>query len=135
MRWDPVDDRRYAYRADAPSGSKIAPMRTVRGANRLAIEALPCFPVVPQARRALAAGFRRLDDMRRDDKWAVRWPIWTAPVDLWVAQSLIRHPDVAKAPQHAERLRRLGVAEVFESRRVEARYRSFAPAVAVLGST
>jgi len=130
MRWDPVDDRRYAYRADDPSGSKLAPIRTVRGANRLAIEALPCFPVVPRAHRAPAAGFRR-----RDGEWVARWPIWTAPVDLRVAQSLIRHPDVAGVPQHAERLRRLGVSEVFESRRVEPRYRSFTTAVALLGST
>ena len=44
MRWDPMDDRRYALRAGNPSK---APLRTVRGANRLAIEALTFLPTVP----------------------------------------------------------------------------------------
>ncbi|GIW91737.1 MAG: hypothetical protein KatS3mg109_2169 [Pirellulaceae bacterium] len=47
LRWDPEDDRRYALRWSDPSGD---PIRTVRGANRLAIEALPLFPYRPGRR-------------------------------------------------------------------------------------
>jgi len=130
MRWDPVDDRRYAYRADNPSDSKIAPIRTVRGANLLAIEALPSLPVVPQSRSSPAIGFRK-----QGSEWVVRWPIWTTPITLRVIESLLRHPDVAAAPESHQRLRRLGVAEVFQARRVEPRYRSFTLAEALLGSS
>ena len=130
MRWDPVDDRRYADRADNPSDSKIAPIRTVRGANRLAIEALPSPPVVPPGRLSPAAGFRR-----RGGTWVVRWPIGTTPIALRVIGSLLRHPDVAAAPGDHQRLRRLEVAEGFQARRLEPGHRSLTPAGALLGSS
>ncbi len=44
LRWDPADDRRYALRWAEPSGD---PIRTVRGANALAVLGLPLFPTQP----------------------------------------------------------------------------------------
>jgi hypothetical protein len=95
MRWDPEDDRRYARRWKEPSGDKI---RTVRGANRLAIEGLRFFSVVPVGRRAMTTGFRG----RGASDTVFTWPIC---------------------------LRRQGVVEVFQSRRLTlGKYRSFSPA-------
>jgi hypothetical protein len=44
LRFDPVDDRRHALRWSDPSGDDV---RTMRGANRLAVEALPLLPTCP----------------------------------------------------------------------------------------
>ncbi len=54
LRWDPADYRPHALRAVDPSGD---PIRTMRGANRLAVEALPLFPTAPQGRRIRTAAF------------------------------------------------------------------------------
>lgn len=129
MRWDPVDDRRYAYRADNPAESKVFPIKTVRGANRLAIEALPFFPTMPRGRRLETACFPASDGRR-----ALRWPIWSMPLTLATARSLLLHPDLASTPVAADRLRLLGVVEVFRSRRItQGQYRNFTPAEALLG--
>ena len=55
LRWDPADDRRYALRWKEPSGD---PILTMRGANRLAIEALPLFPTAPVRSGLETTGFR-----------------------------------------------------------------------------
>lgn len=67
MRWDANDYRPYALRAFNPSGD---PIRTVRGANRLAIEALPYFATMPTERGIATTGFSRLERER-----FISWPI------------------------------------------------------------
>jgi len=54
MRWDLNDDRRYALRWKEPSGDRIL---TMRGANRLAIEAMPLMPIAPVRNRLETTGF------------------------------------------------------------------------------
>lgn len=129
MRWDPADDRRYAYRADDPASSTRFPIRTVRGANRLAVEALPCFPTAPRGGRLETTAFPRSDGGR-----ALRWPIWDARVTLPTLRSLLGHPDLAtQPPLPVTRLADIGVVEVFRSRRVTAgQFRNFTPAEALL---
>lgn len=129
MRWDPVDDRRYAYRADDPSSSRRFPIRTVRGANRLAVEALPYFPTVPRGRRLLTAGFPESDGGR-----TLRWPIWKPRLPRTTVRSLLVHPELAATPLRADLLSLLGVVEVFRSRRITVgQHRNFTPADALLG--
>jgi hypothetical protein len=134
MRWDAADDRRHAYRADDPATSSIAPIRTERGANRLAIEALPCFPLVPQGSRPGAVGFTRA--ARR---WTLRWPIWTEAIPLNTIRSLLTHPLVLDAPRSHTALFRLGVSEVFLAERADRgsgkfTFRSFTSGTALIGS-
>lgn len=127
MRWDPEDDRRYALRWKDPSGDKI---RTVRGANRLAIEGLRFFPVVPVDGRAVTTGFqgRGASDM------TFTWPIWEVPlgadeVRSLVAAAAIQSTNRAKDESTRAALRRQGIVEVFQSRRLTlGKYRSFSPA-------
>lgn len=125
MRWDPNDDRRYALRADDPSG---AHRFTVWGANRLAIEALPCFPTAPRGGVLETTAFIP-SRQGRNRTWAIRWPVWTAPLRLPALQSLLTHPKLLAEQPDAGALVSLGVAAIFQSRRVTVgRMRNFTPA-------
>jgi hypothetical protein len=133
LRWDPADDRRYAYRADNPATSKTRP--TVRGANRLAVEALPFFPTAPSGRELVTTGFRHLPAAERGGRtrWLLRWPIWADALPLDVVRSLLTHPGLWAA-EDLPSLRALGVVEVYECERIsEGQYRNFTPASACLG--
>jgi len=122
LRWDPADYRPHALRAEDPSGD---PIRTMRGANRLAVEALPLFPTVPLARRLATVGF--IDE---DGETAIRWPIWTSQLDLGSVWSLLT-ADVGDAD--LLKLKARGVAQVFRAVRfTEGKYRNFSPARALL---
>lgn len=107
FRWDPEEDQRYALRFGNPSRAGAAP--TVHGANRLA--ALGFLSVV------CAPGQSRLAVAAWDDKAkGFIWPIWTSPLSLRTISALLTHPDVLAARR--DRLRVLGVAEVFFAQRV-----------------
>lgn len=127
MRWDPEDERRYALRWREPSGDKI---QTVRGANRLAVEGLRCFPVSPVGRRALTTGFTG----RGASDTFFTWPIWDSPLRLDVVRSMLALSELGTVGQVAKglersALRRLGIVEVFRSQRLTTgKYRSFSPA-------
>lgn len=114
MRWDPNEFRPHALRATDPA--KDRKHNNVRGANRLALEALPLFPVVPQSRRVRTVGF--------DDDDDITWPIWTEPLDLATVASLLAAGVTERRP---------GIAQVFRAHRfTEGKYRNFSPAKALL---
>jgi hypothetical protein len=116
LRWDAADFRPHALRAVDPSGD---PIRTMRGANRLAIEALPLFPTAPNRRRIRTTGFQE-----GENGTEFRWPIWTDPLELGTVASLLA--------EGGERVRP-GVAQVYRVVRfTEGKYRNFSPAQATL---
>ena len=120
MRWDPNEYRPHALRASDPA--KDRKRNNVRGANRLAVEALPLYPVVPGIRRSLTVAFQGDE---------VSCPIWTDALDLASIGSLLASREVQDVDRFA--LRRRGVAQVFRSRRfTEGKYRNFSPARATL---
>ena len=136
MRWDPVDDRRYAYRADDPATSTTAPIRTVRGANRLAIEALPLFPTAPRGNRLVTTGFKRIEPAARGGRtrWILRWPVWSPALPLSVVRSLLTYPGVVSDEADRKQLVVMGVVEIYEAERLtEGQFRNFTPARALLG--
>lgn len=117
MRWDPVDDRRYALRWRDPKRDKI---KTVRGANRLAIEGLPMFSTVPSASGVETMGFR-------GRAWL--WPVWQPLIPQPVVQSLIGMAQLYEEPIPMDALREVGVMAVMRSeRRTVGQYRNFSPA-------
>ena len=130
MRWDPsMDDRRYALRADDPKRSKLFPIRTVRGANCLAIEALRCFPAVPVERRLETTCFTG----RVTRGLYFSWPIWEPPISISTARSLLNMAElIAEQPDH-QLLAAKGIAEVFRCRVAATGkgYRNFSPAASV----
>ena len=120
MRWDPNEYRPHALRADDPA--KDRERNNVRGANRLAIEALPLFPTVPAAKRLGTTGF---------EKDRITWPIWVHPLNLSTVAALIASAEIQKADRST--MARRGIAQVFRANRfTEGKYRNFSPAKAVL---
>ncbi|BBL77194.1 type I-G CRISPR-associated protein, Cas3-extension family [Methylomagnum ishizawai] len=76
LRWDPLEDQRYALRWKNPGKSSPADgPGTMSGANALALEALPLLPCVGRAGRLQATGFHR-DRQRR---LFFTWPIGKGP--------------------------------------------------------
>ncbi len=122
MRWDPNELRSHALRAKDPAPDQSH--FNVRGANRLAIEALPLFILVPTEWGPRTVAFSR-------DKGSVRWPIWTEPVDLSTVTSLLSLQDLF---QNIQSLPARGIAQVFESQRLRESdyYLNFTPARALL---
>lgn len=109
LRWDPRDDRRHAYRWDDPSEASTRQKGCELGASRLAIEALPMFPVCCSGRRARTVGFAADGDR-------FRWPIWIYPATLVVVQSLLNSADLySEDRKSAAALRALGIGQVYSS--------------------
>jgi hypothetical protein len=115
FRWDPVEDRRYALRAADPSGD---PGGMQHGANRLATIGLSCLPGVPIRRhsemRFLNAGTR----YGSDGAIEVGWPVWTAAARLAGICGLLAHPSVQGATAITEKMRALGVTQLYRARRI-----------------
>ncbi|MBM7867089.1 hypothetical protein GTO89_10640 [Heliobacterium gestii] len=123
LRWDPIDDRRYALRWSDPSTEDI---RTEIGANRLAIEALPLFPVIPGMRYCLTTGFSR----RKNEIWFT-WPVWEVPINIPVCRTLLAMKHLQNEEPLLENLQEIGVVEVFRSQRISVglfKYTNFTPA-------
>lgn len=121
LRWDPADDRRYALRWNDPSGDVI---RTVRGANRLAIEALPLFPVAPVSNHLETTGFGR--PHARGIFWT--WPIWEPAISLDTCRSVLALPELQKTQPNRALLSARGIAEVFRCERITVgKFRNFTP--------
>ncbi len=124
MRWDPTDDRRYALRWGDPSNTAKNPIRTVRGANRLAIEALPLLPVFPTSGDAATVGFAL-----RGRRVFWTWPIWSPQVPLDVVRSLLALKELQDDEPPRERLGRLGVVEIYRCERFTwEKYKNFSRA-------
>jgi cytochrome c553 len=121
LRFDPVDDRRYALRWGDPSGDAT---KTMRGANRLAVEALPLLPTCPVGQRLATTGFNV------SKFWT--WPIWEPWLTLDVTRTLLALEELqSQIPNRAALLAR-GVREVFRSERITVgKFRNFTPAAAV----
>lgn len=124
-RWDPSGDEPYAYRADNPSGKQPPSMR---GANSLALEALPLFPVVPQGQRVQTTGFHR-----RDKVTYFTWPIWSAPATVDMIRSMLTLPELCEAEPDRNQLTARGISEIYRCRRFSSSqyYSNFSPAKSV----
>lgn len=131
LRLDPIDDRRYALRWRNPKKqTRGFEIRTVRGANRLAVEGLRLHPVIPSGGDGETTGFWREG---RAIFWT--WPIWAHAADIETVRSLLSLDLVRQAAgQNAtsdERssLRAMGIVDLFSSRRLTVnRMRNFTPA-------
>lgn len=119
LRWDPADDRRHAQRWKDPSKDQI---KTVWGANRLAIEGLPLFPAFPDGRRLRTTGFQG----RRSDDMALTWPMWTGFATLDVVRSVLALELLQTAEPDRAQLARMGLPEIFRAQRLKVdRFRAF----------
>ena len=121
LRYDPLEDRRYALRATNPSDNENPPV-SFPGANRLAVEALECFPTYPGTTRLWTTGFVQKE---------ILWPLWESPVSLASLRSLLLRKQIYDPRSRAEDMRSIGVSAVFTSTRISTggdRFRNFTPA-------
>jgi len=122
LRFDPIDDRRYALRWKNPSQD---PSTTVRGANRLAVEGIPLFPTVPVNGRLETTGFTG----HRSHNTFWTWPIWEAPISLDTCRSVLSLGALTAGNPDPQELRPRGIAAVLRSQRITVgKYRNFTPA-------
>lgn len=131
LRWDPLEDSRYALQWRDPSGDPTRRERgTMLGANRLAIEGLPLIACAPIGETLQTVGFQGRG--ARDTYWT--WPIWDMRISLDVCRSLLANSWLARfQPDRAALLRSLGVRCVFRSQRITTgKFRNFTPAVALM---
>ncbi|CAN5390492.1 hypothetical protein BH24GEM3_BH24GEM3_02450 [soil metagenome] len=111
MRWDPVEDRRYALMDRDPTASDNKP-RTVWMANLLGYRALALFPSSPRK-----AGLRTVAWAESEGGPIFTWPLWEHPVGPDTVRSLLALRELAEPrPDHAL-LRARGVAVVFRARK------------------
>ena len=122
LRWDPQEDRRYALRWANPSDGDGVP--TMRGANRLAVEALPLLPTSPMGKSLKTTGFTRNE---RTD-WFT-WPLWECVIGIDVVRSLLALAETQESEPDRPKLHARGIVEIYRSRRTTAgKYRNFSPA-------
>jgi hypothetical protein len=111
MRWDPLDAAEYALQWDNPSGQGAW---TVRGANRLAVEALPYFPTMPVKGGLQTTGFRR-----RSGEDEFTWPVWTQPVTFDTVRSLVSLAELQEDVPPRGVLGAMGIEDVYRAERVQ----------------
>lgn len=127
LRWDPEDDRRYAFRWSDPSKDSSG---IVRGANRLAIEGLPFFPTIPSSSQLRTTGF--VGRKSTDTFWT--WPLWKPPITAEVCRSILASASLAHPNIELTSLASIGVVAVFRSQRInpnDGKFRNFTPATPV----
>jgi hypothetical protein len=114
FRWDPLEDRRHAYRATAPTSD---PVRTQAGAVRLAafgIVLLPAVAVQHRGRlRILPLGFRH-----GGGETSITWPIWEQPASATALRALLAHPALSRDSLVLDQLRALSIVGAFRARRI-----------------
>ncbi|HHW09993.1 MAG TPA: hypothetical protein GXX29_08490 [Firmicutes bacterium] len=122
LRWDPIEDQRYALRWDNPSNSE---KKIVIGANSLAIEALQLLPTAPVGTECRTTGFH--DEKGRGTFFT--WPIWTVKIGINTIRSLLAYPGLHQSELPHEDLSAMGVAAVYRSQRIRPNqyYSNFAP--------
>ncbi len=127
LRWDPIEDQRYALRWRDPSKSSgnDGPSSMV-GANSLAIEAFPFFPTFMTGKYARTTSFMR--DSNRETFFV--WPIWTAAIDIHTLRALLTLPLLFETDPPRQRLEQMGIVEVFKCQRIQQNqyYSNFTPA-------
>lgn len=112
-RWGPRSTvrTRGAYIGPNP---KDRNKRTMHGANRLAIEALRLYPVVPRGDEAQTTGFLEING----DKY-FQYPVWRNPLGLKALKSLLRNREIYRESPNLDRLSKAGVDQILRVRRTE----------------
>lgn len=128
FRWDPIEDQRYALRWHDPSAQskKNLILKTEKGANALAIEALSILPVQPTAQGSATTGFLKSKD-RRDH---FNLPIWNTAISTDIIRSIVSNLEIAKEHPNRALLNSIGIVEIYRCERIAPNkyYKNFTPA-------
>jgi hypothetical protein len=131
MRWDPIEDRRYALMDRDPTASDNK-SRTVWMANLLAYRGLTLFPCAPGRRGLATTAWALLDDAEP----AFTWPMWEFSASPDAIRSLLQLRELTEPRLDQASLLERGVPAVFRARRIKvgrgSNYKlNFSPARAV----
>jgi hypothetical protein len=113
MRWDPIEDRRYALMDRDPTASDNK-SRTVWMANLLAYRGLGLFLSAATLGGLGTTGWTKIESNQ-----VFTWPIWEEPLSPEVIQSLMQLQELYKAELDRSRLRARGIVAVFRSQRIQ----------------
>ena len=113
MRWDPVEDRRYALMDRDPTVSDNK-SRTVWMANLLAYRSLVLFPCAATAHGLEVAGWTE-----SESDLVFTWPIWERPLCPDVIRSLLQMQELHHTELDRSQLRARGLVAAFRSRRIQ----------------
>lgn len=129
LRWDPMEDQRYALRWHDPSpeSNKKFSVRSMRGANALALHGISLMPVQPIAERAATTGFSSLKRRRE----VFTWPIWDKALPIDVVRSVVALGELHQSVPPRQELRARGILEIYRSERIAPNqyYKNFSPAI------
>jgi hypothetical protein len=123
FRWDPAEDRGYALQWRNPSKDGAL---TERGANCLALFALPSFPTIPVKGKIETTGF----GLKQSKQASLTWPIWKHPVNLPTVTSLLTLSELQCVQPSRQDLDSIGVVAAYRCNRVMTGtyYANFTPA-------
>jgi len=125
LRFEPFEDRRHALRWKSPDEDTI---KTVWGANRLAAEGLPLYPVFPVHGELRTVGFRGFS--KDNTFWT--WPLWNGFLNVSVVRSILALPALQAEQPSRDELLPLGIVEVYRTQRINVgKFRAFTPAQAI----
>jgi hypothetical protein len=111
LRWDPIEDRRYALMDRDPTASDNK-SRTVWMANLLAYRALGLFSSAPGRRGLETTGWSTGEQ-------SFTWPVWESPANLDTIRSLMLLSGLGTKSPNRSTLRDRRVAAVFRSPRIK----------------
>ncbi len=116
LRWDPIEDKRYALRWRDPSKSNLKEgPGTMIGANSLALEALQWYPTMFQGNQLSTTGFHRNSNK---EVWFT-WPIWDHPISLDAVRSLLTLRGLHNNQPPRAELARRGIVEIYRCQRIQ----------------
>ncbi len=113
LRWDPIEDRRYALMDRDPTASDNT-SRTVWMANLLAYRALVLFPSAPSGVRLATTAWTEIDGAP-----TFTWPIWEAAADPDTIRSLLWLPELRAGRPDRSALQARGIAAAYRARRIK----------------
>jgi CRISPR-associated endonuclease/helicase Cas3 len=111
LRWDPIEDRRYALMDRNPTASDNK-SRTVWMGNLLAYRALALFTSAPGRRGLETTGWSGSGEF-------FTWPIWEHPTGPDTIRSQMLLPDLGAEIPDRSVLRALGLMTIFRCRRIK----------------
>lgn len=133
LRWDPMEDQRYALRWYDPSKNKdIHALGTMNGANALALEALQFFPSVPVGTNLETTGFSK-EKIEKQQRVYFSWPIWNVMISKNTIRSLVSLGELRKKNPNRRQLTQRGIVEIYRCFRIAPNqyYRNFSQAFPV----
>jgi hypothetical protein len=113
MRWDPIEDRRYAMMWCDPTSSGNE-AKTNWALNLLAYRGLQLLPTVPRHYGLGTTGFTNHEG---NPDWT--WPIWSAWLSVDTVRSLLGLRELQEKEPDRALLNPVGIAEVYRASRIQ----------------